>query len=218
MKRLVLVVAALLITLLGLGLIAGGALGIRVFGTSGSTTVALDSVSAREGSVALVADLVGAEADLPLAQSWSDIAIGARSQSTTPIFVGVAPQPEIDEYLFGLPYDVIHNTSGSWEEVPVPGVTTSVEPPQQNPIWTASDIGIAARIPVERSLDEARTMVIMNADGTPGPAVDLEVDMTSPRIFPVSVAALSLGLLLVLIGVPGVFRWGRGRRTEEEAL
>ncbi len=213
MKRFVLIVVAILLTVAGIGLLAIGGMGIRIFGTSGQSTVTLEDVESRAGSVALVADIVSTDAGIPFAEELGEVALGARSTDGWPVFVGLGAQADVDDYLFGRPYDVLNNAGGSWDVVPVPGVTGEIDSPQLEDFWIIADTGTRAAIPVDRPDDGERTMVIMNGDGSPGVAVALQISFTSDRVFPLSMAALAFGAILLVTGLIGMARWGRSTRN-----
>ena len=217
MKRVFGILAGLVLVALGLGLVAAGTLGIVTFGTEGRYVSEPTRLQPSEGSLALVSDLVGVEVGIPLSEHLGSATISATPAGEGSVFMGVGPQPDVDGYLFGVPYDLVsRNGGGAWTATPVPGINSELAPPFDLPFWVDQSTGNRPAIDVSDRLAQ-QTLVIMSADGTPAVPVDLTVGFSGARIFPSSVTAVVLGLVLLVIGIPGLLRWGRGKRPHEAA-
>jgi len=224
MRRVIAVFVALVIIVAAAGLIAVGSVGISIFGPEGTYEVEAGTVSSRDGAVALVADVADVDVDMPYAQELGEATLGALAQGGKPVFIGLGPQAAIDDYLFGLPFDVLTANDDGWTTRPVPGVTDSAAEPGNQEFWIYSDSGTQPTFVVDAVVGSSGTLVIMNADGSPGVAAEVTVGFTGPRIFPISVGAAATGGVLLIVGLWGLFRWGRrskkskGTRADKKAV
>ena len=140
----------------------------------------------------------------------------AAAEPDTEIFIGLAPQDVVDEYLAGVnrtelrdvdfdPFrPVYRNLSGS----AVPAA------PEAQDFWAASATG-----PGEQELTwdiepGSWTVVVMNADASPGFSVDLQAGFRSELIRPAGAIVLLIGLVTLAVGLPllvlGAIGLGRG--------
>ena len=219
MRRAAGVLFATVLTLLGMALVGLGAIGIMVFGTSGEYQSDVAQVSGKDSSVALIADLTGAEVDLPLADRIGTTSVGARSGGAgRAVFVGVAPAEEVDAYLFGLPYGVLSTQETSWTTTHVPGIAAGLPLPGEQDFWSASDTGAAATVELSPELLAGSTLVIADAAGGPGITATITLGYRSSHVFPLSVAAVVVGLVMIAVGVRGMLRWGRRRSPAGAAV
>jgi hypothetical protein len=209
MRRAFRVLAGLVLTLAGLALAAVGGFGAATFGPDGRYQGDPVAVASDPAAVALVADVVSAALELPFSEDLGEPELSIGTADGRPVFLGLADTPAVDEYLYGAPYDLLVNESG-WSTIPVPGVGAEVGPPQGEGFWRAFDAGPAPTISLSDLGDGGTSLVIMNADASAGVAVEVVLGFVGPRIFPASVAAIAVGVLLVLIGVPTMLRRGRG--------
>lgn len=211
MKRALSVVVALVFLIGGLGLVVGGALTIGIFGTAGSYTTDTGTVAGRPAAVALIADISGVDVPLPMGEELGESTIVVKSQTGEVLFLGRGQQAAVDEYLFGLPYDVLSRDGDTWRTAPVPGVTQRAPDPVSRGTWVDQDTGTTAELPLRTT--SARTFAIMNEDGSPGVTASILVRYTSTYLFPAAAGSLLLGLLLSVLGVYGLLRWGRRREA-----
>jgi hypothetical protein len=191
-------------------------------GKTGVVTQSLGSLRAEPTDVAVVVDGVTARLVTPeppgwiagalalagtdlssLATRFGDVDLVA-SATAGEVFLGVAPVDAVNAYLDGTPYTVAVSQAGEWPTISVPG-TGSPAPPQEQTLWTASQTGVAPRVPAD-SLN-GLTLVLMRADGSPAPEASLRLEYRLPgaatalQSAALTAAASSLGgLLLVLLG------------------
>lgn len=213
MKRLLRWMLALVLVCAGVALAGLGGLGLSVFGTDSTYSSSEATVTASPESLALVADLSGVSADIPLRHVLGDVYVGATGADGRPLFLAQALQSSVDEYLFGTPYDLAVK-DGEWTTIPVPGVATELAPPQEQTFWLVSDEGAAPSIPV-RLPDSPQSLLIMNADGSPGPSADITLSFVGEKIFTYSLASIIIGVLLVLLAF-AVLLTGRRRRKKQK--
>ncbi|WP_019481414.1 DUF4389 domain-containing protein [Arthrobacter sp. TB 23] len=120
------------------------------------------------------------------------------------IFIGLAPQDEVDEYLAGVnrtelrdvdfdPFrPVYRNISGS---------AAPAEPGSQD-FWAASASGPGEQELIWDIEPGNWTVVVMNADASPGFSVDLQAGFRSELIRPAGAIVLIIGLVTLAIGLP----------------
>lgn len=212
MKRALGVLLGLLLTLAGLVLAAVGGFGIAAFGTEGRYEGSATTVTSDPASVALVADVVSASLALPMSERLGTPQLTAGSTDGQPLFIGLAGTPAVDEYLYGAPYDLLVQDGGAWRTIVVPGVGAAVAPPDQEGFWSRSSVGSTARIALD-DVGDGSSLVIMHADASPAVSAALSLGFAGPRIFPVALGAVVVGVLLLLLGVPAMLRLGK-RRAE----
>ncbi|TFD54575.1 DUF4389 domain-containing protein [Cryobacterium frigoriphilum] len=127
----------------------------------------------------------------------------------TPIFVGVGPQADVDEYLANVHHTVLTTVSagpfGSRYR-DVPGTVSPTLPGSQD-FWELSSSGTGERqilwdLQTLTAANSANwTIVVMNADASENVAVQLTGGARSDLIAPIGWALLASGLIVLLIGV-----------------
>jgi hypothetical protein len=123
-----------------------------------------------------------------------------------PVFVGIAAQRDIDRYLESVQHSEVEGLDTSWSSAEyrqVPGGAPSV-PPGELDIWVASATG-----PVPQELQWSLTpgewgMVVMNADGTRGVDIDMDVAARSGLLAPAGNFLTTVGWMVLLLGVGAV--------------
>ncbi|MCF6506638.1 DUF4389 domain-containing protein [Blastococcus sp. MG754426] len=126
----------------------------------------------------------------------------------TEIFVGVARTAAVDRYLSGVAHRVVEDLGGTWPgDGPRVDRATDVPggPPEQPPgelgIWAAQTSGPGTQTLTWRPADGAWTVVVMQADGGPGLAVQARAGATAPELTWIAVGLLVTGGLLLAAGV-----------------
>jgi hypothetical protein len=213
MKRVLGAFIALVVIVVGAAVAAVGALGLSVFGTDGTFTATGRSVTAAPESVAIIADLTGVEIDLPYHELLGEATLTVLADDGEPLFVGQAEQSAVDEYLFGLPYDLA-TKNGSWTLTPVVGINTEVAPPAEQAFWLQSDSGPQPSLVLQQD-DAPQTLVIMRADAQPGIAATITLGFTGDRIGPAAIAAVVTGLTLILLTFLVILLLRRRRRRAQ---
>ncbi len=122
-----------------------------------------------------------------------------------PVFVGIAAQRDIDRYLEGVEHSEVEGryTSSSPEYRQVPGDAPS-EPPGELDIWVSSAAGPAPQ-ELQWSLTPGEWgVVVMNADGTRGVDVDMDVAARSGLLTPAANFLTAVGWAVFLLGAGAV--------------
>ncbi len=198
--------------LVGLGVVAL-LVGLVLVGIGATAAVLVgpdDSLSTRparlSGSgVALVVEDITVDAgSIPVPASVGVLTLSVSSPERRPMFAGTATADAIDVYLAGVPYDVVVDLrpGGDGLTRPVPG--TQVPPtPSSQPLWLAQSVGSPAELTATIAPDA--TLVVMNADATPGVVADLVVTLTVARAW--SAAWIAVGVGVVLLALSAMAFW-----------
>lgn len=135
--------------------------------------------------------------------------VGEAIDRKTPIFVGVGPQADVDEYLANVHHTVLTTaSSGAFgsQYRDVPGAVMPALPDSQD-FWALSSSGAGEQQVLWdlRTLSAAQTgdwtIVVMNADASENVAVQLTGGARSDLVAPIGWALLASGLIALLIGV-----------------
>jgi hypothetical protein len=198
------IVAVIGLALLGSG-IAVGAVGHSRGGdgfvTSGAVTVSTETyavsvpglgVDVRGPDEAYARDLLGT---VRIRATAADLA--------APVFIGIAPAADVEGYLRGVEHDDV-------TAIDVDPVTVRYAPhsggapasgPAEQTFWDASDVGTGTRTLNWTLATGDWTVVVMNADGSPGVQADLDLGGTLPVLRGATVGLLVAGGVLLLGGL-----------------
>ncbi len=136
--------------------------------------------------------------------------------STDEVFVGIARSADVERYLDTAAFsEVVELNDHSPRYEQIDGVR-SIEPPLDQTFWTVSASGVG-----EQQLDwTARggrwSVVVMNADGSPAVAADVEIGARSGAVTPVSIALLVMGGIVTTLALVLIVAGARGRRSPTE--
>lgn len=209
--RVVMLVLGTLAALLGLGLLAGAAgAGWLNFQQrdKGYFTSSMERFEANSNAITSVGLDIMAGRKLPdVIPSDSAGSIFLRGASATAgkdIFIGVAPQQDVARYLDGVRHSEIRELElrpFRVEYRDVPGTRTPARPSAQN-FWTASATGAGTQELRWDLRPGSWAIVVMNADASAPVSADLQGGIRSGLLWPLFLALLIGGLVLLAIGVP----------------
>jgi hypothetical protein len=115
-----------------------------------------------------------------------------------PVFVGIASQASVDHYLGGVSHEVVTNwPEGTTAYNGQGGARSAVAPASLN-IWAAQATGTGTQTLKWRTSSGSWTVVVMNADASPGLSVTADVGATVPDLVWIAVGLLAAGGLLLL--------------------
>ena len=123
--------------------------------------------------------------------------------TTRPIFVGVARSTDVDSYLNGVAHDVVRDVNVRPFEVQyraVPGGQVP-RPPQDQKFWVVSSAGTGQQSIVWEPGNGKWTIVMMNADASPGIAADVDVGVEIRHLWLIVGILVGLGIALLAAGV-----------------
>jgi hypothetical protein len=116
------------------------------------------------------------------------------------IFIGIAPQADVDRYLSQVSHSELSQVRFNPFHVDyadVPGTAAPALPAAQD-FWVASAEGSSTQQITSDLRSGSWAVVIMNADGSPAVAVDLQAGVRSSLLAPVSWGSLVLGVALLV--------------------
>ncbi len=203
-KRVVLIAVGILMVLLGLLVMAGGAATAALFGSDGSLSTAPARVSGN--GVALVVEDIAIDASsIPVPEGVGVLTLSVSDPRGRQMFVGSADGDTVDTYLTGAPYDVVVQVAagrdGSTRAVPG---SQRPPPPATQPFWTRQATGSPAELTARTGSTSA--LVVMNADASPGVSADLVVTLTVARAWTVAWICVGVGVLVVVMGCVALWR------------
>ncbi|WP_104162888.1 DUF4389 domain-containing protein [Cryobacterium sp. N22] len=153
----------------------------------------------------------------PLNMDVARIRLVATAVNDDPVFVGIAPQADVDSYLA----NVAHSEVRGIESMPfraryadIAG-TDRPEPPADQDFWTVSAAGPGSQEITWPVQPGSWAVVVMNADGSRPVAVQVSAGVRSGLLVPaaitlllIGIVTLVIGLVLVILGVIGLGRNG----------
>ncbi len=214
MKKAVLIVLGLVLLLLGLVGASAGVGAYMIFGSKGAYTSKVATGSS-DGVALYVSSFHVQQGWLP--KGLFDISLSARATNAKTAFVGVAPITNAQTYLAGAPYGAVAElNAGTMTVKPVPGSKSGVPAPEAQTFWIEKGQGDPATIPWQAQ-EATDVLMFMNADGTPGVAVDIDATLSRDGLPTAMIVAVVVGAVLVVVGIVLIWagvRSGRKRRTE----
>lgn len=212
------IVVGALALLPGLGMLAGGTgLAIAQAATDdGYFTFTPDRVDS-EG-VAVITDDAWLDVDDggPWVLDWLDLDVRLRvdgALDTDEVFVGIARTDDVEAYLDGAPHSVVDEIDGRSIRYRQELGDATVTAPTELDIWVVSSAGADEQETTWEARGGRWSVVVMNADGTPGVTADVEAGARSDAVTPIAVTLIVLGGLTFLGSVALIVFGARGRRT-----
>jgi hypothetical protein len=202
--RVVSVVAGSTLALAALGLlVGGGALVVadRTMRDGGYLTGVPRHVSST-GYAVVVGDVMlegpGPDGAFP-ARAIGDLRFRVTpDDASAPVFVGIAPDADVDAFLAGVARTVPGENAGTDRTI---AGTAPAAPPRTQSIWDVQSVGTGERELVWTPREGRWSMVLMNADGAAGVAADVDVGATVPWLDGVGTAVLGTGFVVLAAGV-----------------
>ncbi len=150
------------------------------------------------------------------------VRLRAQGPASVPVFIGLGPTAQVEDYLASVQYSTVTDlgigTGGTIRYTDHAG-TAPAEPPASQGFWTAQSSGAGRQSVVWTPEAGDWTIVVMNADASPGVSVDTDVAADVPwlpwlggGIFAAGIVLLLLGAALIAVAV------ARASRRESEAL
>jgi hypothetical protein len=199
-----LVIAGVVAAALALALLVGGGAALWIDGKKddhGYLTTASHEFSAPTAALAsesLDLDLDGAQ-HVVESSDFGEVRLQANSRSGRPVFVGIARSRDVAAYLRG----VSHTTLTDVDAVPFRARqhdhagARRATPPASRRIWVASTQGAGRQDLTWKVRDGSWSVVVMNADGSPGVDADLRAGAKVPFLGTAGWSALGGGGMLL---------------------
>jgi Domain of unknown function (DUF4389) len=145
---------------------------------------------------------------------WADLRIRAERPGGAPVFVGIGPRVEVEQYLAGVPHAVITDLDlDPFRATYEPRLGRRLPlPPATQDFWAARATG-----PGEQTLtwdveDGDWQIVAMNADGSAPVVLDASLGVKISFVLGVAIGILVVGVLLLGGGIAMAVLGGRGPR------
>jgi hypothetical protein len=154
----------------------------------------------------------------PWVLDWLDLDVRLRVDAAgdQEVFVGIARRADVDGYLSERRHTVVTELDHRRPVYrQIPGSELADAPASQD-FWVASAAG-----PGEQQLDwEARggrwAIVVMNADGSPGVAADMELGARSDAVTPIAIGLLVTGGVVMIVAIGLIVFGARGRVRSDD--
>lgn len=221
--RILVVVVGVLAGIVGAALVIGGTAGLvfRLAFVRGGGFLSLGELRLASGAYAVVSQAGGWGGE----GTWwrgGRATVRLEVRGTDPggaLFVGVADRRDALAYLAGVARDEVVDFALRPARVgyrSVPGGPPP-EPPGRRPIWAARAEGSGPQTLTWEVKPGNWTVVLMNADGSPGVEAWASVGVRIPGLVPLAVGLLLGGLALVALAVALAYVGGTGRPLLGEA-
>lgn len=219
------VIGSIITALAGPQLVGAAVLATAVAVGGGDGFVSAPAVRVQTPSSAIVSPSIDLDLDLgDVVMPEVRVAITAGREGDAPVFVGIGPSGAVDEYLDGVAVAELRGANGNPPRIQLREVagTDPAEPPADQSFWVASASGPGAQTATWVLEPGDWTLVIMNADGSPGIETSVRLGIEAPWAAPMAavfaiVSAISLLIGLALL-IAGLFGWGRGRDLETSPM
>ncbi|QDG63336.1 DUF4389 domain-containing protein [Pseudarthrobacter sp. NIBRBAC000502771] len=217
----IMLILGILLTLPGLGALAGGAVASAVGTIQGDGYLTSGTSRFSVSSYALTsprADSIGDDVPGRLPFDVGTLRLRVEPVAADkPVFIGIAPQADAEQYLSGVHHSELLNIRQRpfrAEYRDVPGGNPA-SPPADQRIWTASASGTGAQELTWNITPGTWEVVVMNADASAGIDVQAQAGFRSDLIRPAATGLLVGGIIALLIGVPLLIigAAGLGRHT-----
>lgn len=117
------------------------------------------------------------------------------------VFVGLGNSDDVRRYLDGVAHAEITDIEDSAAQLSTVGGGDEVAPPAEQGFWIQSAAGPGTQgIDWELQADD-QTLVVMNADGSPGVRVDSTVGVKIGALVPLAITVLVIGSLLLIVAL-----------------
>jgi hypothetical protein len=200
-KKVVLIVLGAIGIMIGLGLLAGGAIVLALTGGDGFLDTGPHPLAT--STYALVAEPTAIRTGSSFDESGPDVRLRVQVTSTEPVFVGVGPATDVDSYLAGVPVDEVVSIDFTPFTMRTDRREGSRKPaaPDDQTFWTARAAGTGqqtlewdARVGIYR-------VVLMKLDGSLGVQATARFGIRIPFLHGVGLGLLGGGGVSVLVGV-----------------
>jgi hypothetical protein len=216
--RIALIVVGSLLALFSLGLLAAGGVGVAVHATQRDDDgyyqtrferLESDGYAIRSENLDLGTD--GAEEWIFDEGRLGTVRILARSSLGRTLFIGIGPEDDVDEYLAGVPHDVVRDIDVDPFRVRYRGEqgTRAPAPPGDQRFWAAT----GERELVWEVEEGDWVAVVMNAGGARGVIAEVSVGAKTSLLIWVAGFALGIGVLLGLVAVLLIALGARGEHA-----
>jgi hypothetical protein len=207
-RSIALVVTGALASLFAAGLLAIG--GLALWGDSQKDSdgyLSTDTHQFETGTRALATENLDVDLD---AGDWvmdttdlGKVRVQVDSRDDKPVFVGIARSSDVENYLSGVSHSTLTDVSTSPFEADYDHHGGDRRPgsPADSQIWTASQQGSGKQTLNWEIEDGDWSVVVMNADGSPGVDADISSGAEVPFLDEIGWSAVGSGSFVLIVGV-----------------
>jgi len=202
--RVLAIVAAVFLLLIGGCLAVSGAALMAVFGTDSEISTSRNPVATPTAAVVTDIAAIRDTSDVADALGTPVAKVAGDGGNSSGLFVGVGPAVEVDRYLAGVEIDQAVDFEVDPYSLSLSrrsGTETAADPPTAQDFWVASansPTGVELSWPIQ---DGNFRMVLMNADGAAGVQSQLSVGLGLGSMFGVALGMLIGGVVLIGLAV-----------------
>lgn len=206
-KKVVLIVLGLILFVVGLAIAAVGGVALSFGGRAGVVQSSFHSISTPTSAFVSDPAKVRNSNDVNTGGSNVSIRVDGRN-SSKPLFLGVGPSSQVNAYLNGVSYERVTDVNFGNFHLDTTRVNGTGQPaaPGDQSFWVASASGANPQLNWKVSNGDYR-VVVMNADGSPGVALQARAGLKIKNLFGIGIGAVIGGALLALLGL-GLLIWG----------
>ncbi len=215
--RVVALVAGVLLALVAVGLVGGGAAVLALDGRRDTTgVVSSPAVSVSSPTAAVTVEgLQATDSWVWTANGWGHVRVTATTAAGTGVFLGIAPQADVDRWLSGTAHDQLVEVyaSDNVRYDRADGTIRSIGAPADQDFWVNRATGTGQAVLDWTARDGRYAIVLANADGAAGVAATTTVGTRIPDLAPLGwgligggVAVAVAAFALIWIGAAGLGR------------
>ena len=143
------------------------------------------------------------------------VRLEATATGDHPVFVGIAPSADVDRYLAGTAFAEVTDFEVGPFRPDLEASNGSARPalPGDQGFWAASAQGGGSQTVDWNVQSGSWTVVVMNADSTPGVAVDVAVGAKTGILLPIGIGMAVVAILMVGGGIALAVLGSRGSRS-----
>ena len=123
-----------------------------------------------------------------------------RVQSQSPVFVGIGPSAQVDQYLRGARSEVAGHGQFGWSGLGLESLTKPAGTPASQDFWAAMTTGSGVQMLTWSPRSGDWRVVLMNADAAAGVQARISVGAELPAILGFGIVTLMGGAALLLVG------------------
>ena len=217
--RVVLIVVGVISALLSLALLAGGTALVVVDQTQRDENGFLMSPSEDFSTATFAIVSESADVDFGGSESAARAVLGGvriRSESDRDVFVGIAEDTDVAEYLDAVEHSVVTDIGEDPQYSHRPGGAPPAPPGVQD-FWVASVSGSGEQTLAWEPEDGSWSAVVMNADGSRGVASELSIGAELDAALWVGIVLLAVGAVLAALAGLAITAGARRGRADSSA-
>lgn len=221
------IVAGCLLVLPGLGILAGGGAVVLAQAVAtdddGYYTFTLDRIQS-DGVAIATTDLWLDDLDddgSPWVFDWLDLDVRLRVEgaaSTDEVFVGIGRSPDVERYLSDAGYSRVVSLdehAPTYREI---AGSDAIAAPLEQDFWAAGTSGTGEQELTWEARGGRWSVAVMNADGSPAVAADVEIGAKSGAVTPIAITLIVVGGAMVGTAILLIVVGARGRRSPGSPL